>query len=103
MFKSLKPWVNVPAQYKEFLKRTGTGDKVYGKTVNFLCYPSGKVQVVTDIRGATVTSTAHLYVEGSLSIKITDTVVFEGRERDILSISTYYDTHGKPDCKVVYI
>lgn len=103
MFKSLKPWINVPAQYKEFVKRTGTGDKVYGKTVNFKCYPSGKVQVVTDINGAAVTSTACLYTEGSLDIKITDTVVFEGRERDILSISTYYNDKGIPDCKVVYI
>ena len=103
MYKSLKPWLNVPAQYKEFLKRNGTGDKVYGETVDFLCYPSGKVQVVTDLRGSAVTSTAHLYGEGTLNIKITDTVIFEGRERDILSISTYYDTKGKPDCKVVYI
>lgn len=103
MLNSLKPWVNVPAQYKEFIRRSGTGDKLYGKTVKFLCYPSGKVQVVTDIKGAAVTSTAHLYVEGSLGIKITDTVIFEGQERDILSISTYYDTHGKPSCKVVYI
>ena len=103
MYKSLKPWLNVPAEYKEVVKRTGTGDKVYGKTVKFMCYPSGQVKVVTDIRGAAVTSIAHLYTEGTLDIKITDTVVFEGRERDILSISTYYDTHGNPSCKVVYL
>lgn len=103
MYKSLKPWLNVPAEFKEFIKRTGTGDKVYGKTVKFMCYPSGKVQVVTSITGAAVTSIAQLYVEGDLDIKITDTVIFEGRERDILSISTFYDTHGKPDCKVVYL
>lgn len=103
MFQSLENLLNVPAQYKEFLKRTGTGDKVYGDIVDFCCYPAGKVQVVTDIHGAAVTSTAQLYTEGSLGIKITDTVVFEGRERDILSISTFYDKHGQPDCKVVYI
>ena len=54
------------------------------------------------MNGVEVTSTGHLYVPGDEPIKYSDMVVFEGREREILRINTYY-CKGVPDVKVVYI
>lgn len=102
MYGSLKSWINLPAQIKPFLKRDGTGTKIYGDPVDILCYAEGRVQVVTDNTGTEVVSTSQLYVDGPTAISVLDCVVFEGIEKSIKSITTFY-RNGKPDIKVVYL
>lgn len=102
MYASLYPWINLPAQIKPFLKRDGTGTKIYADPVDILCYAEGKVQVVTDNTGTEVVSNSQLYVDGSVAISELDCVVFEGIEKSIKSLTTFY-RNGKPDIKVVYL
>lgn len=102
MYASLYPWINLPAQIKPFLKRDGTGTKVYADPVDILCYAEGKVQVVTDNTGTEVVSNSQLYVDGSVAISELDCIVFEGIEKSIKSLTTFY-RNGKPDIKVVYL
>lgn len=102
MYGSLKSWMNLPAQIKPFLKRDGTGTKIYGEPADILCYAEGKVQVVTDNTGTEVVSTSQLYVDGPTPISVLDCVVFEGSEKSIKNIATFY-RNGKPDIKVVYL
>lgn len=102
MYASLKPWINVPYQYKPFIKRNGAGTKIYGERVDSLCYPVGDVTLVTNEAGAEVTSTTQLYVPGTEPLKVTDAVIFNGEERPILRITSYY-RNGVEDVKVVYL
>lgn len=102
MYNSLKSWLNVPYQYKSFIRRNGAGTKQYAEPVSSLCLPVSDVKLVTDASGAEVTSTTQLYVEGTEPLKVTDAIIFESEERPILRISTYY-RNGTPDCKVVYL
>lgn len=102
MFDSLKAWINVPYQIKPFIKRNGAGTKQYGETIDSMCYPVGDVKLVTDSAGAEVTSMTQLYVPGTEQIKVTDDVVFNGEERPILRITSYF-RNGTEDIKVVYL
>jgi len=102
MYGSLKSWMNLPAQIKPFLKRDGTGAKIFGEPVDILCYAEGKVQVVTDNTGTEVVSTSQLYVDGPVTVSALDCMVFEGVEKSIKNITTFY-RNGKPDIKVVYL
>lgn len=102
MYNSLKSWLNLPAQIKPFIKRTGTGTKEYGEPIDILCYAEGKVQVVTDNTGTEVVSNKQLYVDGSVVISELDCVVFENIEKSIKAIGTFY-RNGKADIKVVYL
>lgn len=102
MYASLKPWINVPYTILPFVKRNGAGTKQYGEPVDSKCYPVGDVKLVTNDEGAEVTSTTQLYVPGTEAIKVTDAVIFEGSERSIVRINTFY-RDGVPDIKVVYL
>lgn len=102
MYDSLKSWINLPAQIKPFIKRTGTGSKLYGEPIDILCYAEGSMKVVTDNAGAEVVSNKQLYVDGATTISELDCVIFENLERSIKSINTFY-RNGKPDIKVVYL
>lgn len=102
MFDSLKKWINVPYQFKPFIKRNGAGTKQYGETISSKCYPVGDVTLVTNTDGAEVTSTTQLYVLGTESIKVTDTVIFKDEERPIQRITSYF-RNGTEDIKVVYL
>ena len=102
MFASLKEWVNVPYKIKPFIKRNGAGTKLYDSPVDSKCYPVGDVKLVVDTSGAEVTSTTQLYVPGSEQIKVTDAVVFNGEERLVLRITSYF-RNGVEDLKVVYL
>lgn len=102
MYRSLKPWVNVPYQIKPFIKYDGAGNKIFGEPRDAMCYPEGKVIVVINVHGATVTSTCQLYVDGDTALLPTDNIVFEGEERAIQRVNTYY-RNGAPDIKVVYL
>lgn len=102
MFSSIRPWINVPYAYRPFVKRTGAGTKQFGESINSLCYPVSDNKLITDSMGADVVSTTQLYVEGSEAIKVTDNVIFEGSERPVLRIASYYKD-GVPDIKVVYL
>ena len=102
MYESLKKWINLPAQIKPFIRRNGTGTKLYGGAVDIQCYAEGKVVVATDNSGTEVVSNKQLYVDGSVTISELDCIVFEGSEKGIKSIGTFY-RNGKPDIKVVYL
>lgn len=102
MYKSLKQWMNLPAQIKPFIRRNGTGTKLYDEAVDIKCYAEGSVKVVTDNTGTEVVSNKQLYVDGSVTISELDSVIFEGSERSIKSIGTFY-RNGQPDIKVVYL
>lgn len=102
MYESLKKWINLPAQIKPFIRRNGTGTKLYGDAVDIQCYVEGKVVVVTDNSGTEVVSNKQLYVDGSVTISELDCIVFEGSEKSIKSIGTFY-RNSKPDIKVVYL
>lgn len=84
------------------MRRSGSGTKIYGDTVNSLCYPVGEVKLVTNTEGAEVTSTTQLYVDGTEAISVADAVVFNGREMPILSINDFY-RDGAVDIRVVHL
>lgn len=102
MYSSLKKWINLPAQVKPFIRRTGTGTKVYADPVDIMCYAEGKVVVVTNNTGTEVVSNRQLYVDGLVSVTELDSIIFENFEGSIKSIGTFY-RNGKPDIKVVYL
>lgn len=102
MFKSLKNWINLPAQIRPFLSRTGTGLKTYGALVDILCYAEGKVELIKDSSGVEVVSNSRLYVDGLTNISVLDMVIFEGKEAPIQNIGSFY-RKGTVDIKVVYL
>lgn len=102
MYASLKPWIDVPYQYKPFLKYNGAGVRQLGDPVSSLCYPVGDTKFVTDVSGAQKVSTMQLYVPGDEGIKVNDTVLIAGEERAIYRITSYY-RNGVVDLKVVYL
>ena len=102
MYESLKKWINLPAQIKPFIRRNGTGTKLYGDAVDIKCYAEGKVTTVTANKGAEVVSNKQLYIDGSVPIAELDCIIFENSEHSIKSINTFY-RNGKPDIKVVYL
>ena len=102
MYNSLKAWMNLPVQIKPFIRRNGTGTKLYGEPINEQCYAEGKVTTVTDNTGTEVVSNKQLYVDGSVAVSELDCIIFEGSEKSIKSIGTFY-RNGKPDIKVVYL
>lgn len=102
MYESIKEWLNLPAQIKPFIRRNGTGTKLYGDAVDIQCYAEGKVTTVTDNTGTEVVSSKQLYIDGSIAISELDCIIFEGSEKSIKSIGTFY-RNGKPDIKVVYL
>ena len=102
MYESLKEWIDVPVTVKPFVKRTATGDKVFGDSYTVLCYPQGEVNIVRNWQGVEVVSHNHLYVDGNTQITKLDNVVFENEDLPVQAISTFY-RDGKPDIKVVYV
>lgn len=102
IYNSIKPWINVPVQYKPFIKRNGAGTKQFDTIVSTKCYPVGDVKLITTADGSEVTSTTQLYMHGEESIKVTDNVIFNGEERPILRINDFY-RKGIVDIRVVYL
>ena len=102
MYDSIKDWIDVPIKLMPFSKYDGMGDKEFGQTLNILCYPVGDIKVVSNELGVDVTSNTQLYIDGSQNISELDNVIFEGKERPIKAITTYY-RNGIPDIKVVYL
>lgn len=101
-YMSIKPWINIPFQVKPYTGRTGSGTKLFSEPVSHLCYPVAQPELITDVKGAEVTTTTRLYVDYDVPIKVTDNVIFEDEERPILRISSYY-REGHVDIKVVYL
>lgn len=102
MYESIKTWINVPFTIMPFLKRSATGDKLFSDSYTSMCYPQGEVNIVRNWQGVEVVSHTHLYVEGDTIISELDNVIFEGKERPVQAISTFY-RDGIPDLKVVYV
>ena len=101
MYKSLKKWLNIPVQLLPFIKYDGAGDKEYGQAVDTKCYIEGKVTKVVNAAGNEVISQRQFYFDGSESIKVSDALIFEGKEQLIQAISPFYDK-GVIDIWVVY-
>lgn len=102
MYESLKPFISVPFKLCKFVKQSGDGTKVYEAAADKMCYPSGKVELVTNNTGANVTSTLQLFVDIEVSYK--DLVIFNNESWPVKSIATFYDGHtGLPDIRVVYL
>lgn len=102
MYNSIKSWINVPYQVLPFVKRTGSGTKVFDDAIDAYCYPEARVELIMNKSGAEVVSTTRLYVDGNSPIKVTDNVIFEGETRPVQRINTFY-RDGKPDIRVVYL
>lgn len=85
-----------------YIRRTGTGTKVFGEPVDIKCYAEGKIQVVSNKEGKEAVSNKTLYVEGTEELNELDNIVFEGRESEIKAIGYYY-RNGKSDIKLVYL
>ena len=102
MYESIKPWINVPVVIKPYLKRSATGDKLFGEAYEVLCYPQGEVNIVRNWQGVEVVSHNHLFMDGNAKVTKLDNVIFEDNELPVQAISTYY-RDGKPDIKVVYV
>lgn len=102
MYQSIKEWINVPITVKPYVKRSATGDKIFGDSYELLCYPQGEVNIVRNWQGVEVVSHNHLYMDGDAKITKLDNVIFEGEDLPVQAISTYY-RNGKPDIKVVYV
>ena len=102
MYESIRPWINVPVTVKPYLKRSATGDKLFGPEYQILCYPQGEVNIVRNWQGVEVVSHNHLFVDGNTCISKLDNVVFENEDLPVQAISTYY-RDGVPDIKVVYV
>ena len=102
MYDSIRKWINVPITVKPYIKRSATGDKIFGESYDILCYPQGEVNIVRNWQGVEVVSNNHLYVAGDTQISKLDNVVFENEELPVQAISTYY-RNGVPDIKVVYV
>ena len=102
MYDSIKGWLNLNVIIHPFIKRTGTGSKVYGDSISTRCYAVGELHVVKNNKGEEVTSNTQLYFDGSENIKVTDKITFDGNDYEIQSISTFY-RDGKSDLKVVYL
>lgn len=94
--------MNLTAVRKPYIKRSGTGSKIFDNPVSITCYAEGKVQVVTNKEGKEVVSNKILYVDGPTEIDELDNVVFEGRETEVKAIGYYY-RNGQPDIKLVYL
>ena len=94
--------MNLTATRMPYIRRTGTGTKVFGEPVDIKCNAEGKIQVVSNKDGKEVVSNKTLYVEGTEELNELDNIVFEGRESEIKAIGYYY-RNGKPDIKLVYL
>lgn len=102
MYDSVKSWVDIPVTIKPFVKRSGTGGKIFGEPYEVKCYPLAEVNIVRNWQGVEVVSNNKLHMEGDVKITKLDSVIFEDEELPVQAISVYY-RNGKPDLKVVYI
>lgn len=102
MYESLREWINVPITVKPFEKRTGSGDKLFGKSYDTLAYPVYETKVVRNKLGVDVESNQQLYVDGSERIAELDEVTFDGQDLPVQAIRAFY-RNGVPDIKVVFL
>lgn len=102
MYESLKPWLLQTATVYPYIVHNAYGDRQFGEPYDIRCYPEGKVQIVKNSDGKEVVSNTILYVEGTATINDLDKIVFEGRETEIVAITSYYRGSG-PDVKMVYL
>lgn len=101
MYESTKAWVNIPAQLKIFKGRSGSGSKKYADPVDIMVYPVGEMKVATDSDGAEFVSGTQFYIDGSVSLRANDIIVFDGEEHVMGSVSSYY-REGHCDIRVGY-
>lgn len=101
MFNSIEQWVNIYAKHKVFIKRSGSGTKLYEEPVDIFVYPVGDQRVATDDKGSEFVSRTQFYVDGRVMLKPNDIILFEEQEYIIGSVSSYY-REGRCDIRVGY-
>lgn len=102
MFKSIRKLCILPATYREYLKRTGAGAKVYSPVVNNIhVYVDGKIKVLNDDTGAQFTSSMQFFIDGACPIKALDEITFGAFTREVRAVRPLY-WHDKLDMKVAY-
>lgn len=102
MYKSLKEWINVPVSILRFKSHDGAGDEVFEPVSTIYAYPLSDITVVRNNTGIEVTSNTQLIVDGTTLVADYDRIIFEGSERPVQAIRTFY-RNGVPDIKVVYL
>lgn len=105
LFDSLKPWLTCTVTIKPYTGVDAYATKTYGEPFEIKAYIVGNVEVVNDMTGREVTSTSQFYFDpADYTVGPDDKVIIEGREKDILSISTWYDGNtGEADIKQVFL
>lgn len=105
MFSSLKPWTTVDVVIKPFKGYSASADKLYGDEATIKAYVVGGVEVTNDKQGNQVASTTQFYFDPNVyTVNPEDRVIIEGQEKDIISISTWYDGNdGSKSIKQVFL
>lgn len=105
MYDSIKPWLKCPIKVLPYTGVDAYADKQFGEPFEVRCYYVGEVTVVNDPTGTEVVSNGHFYYDPTqYSIGLQDKVIWEGREQDIITTSTYIDGNtGRADLKTVYL
>lgn len=105
MYSSIKEWMTCPVTVLPFLKRSPSGDKELGEPVDIMAYIAGNTEVLNDMSGTQVVSTSQIYYDASkYTINPEDRIKLNGTEKDIVSISGWYDGNtGAIDVGLVYL
>lgn len=105
MYSSLKPWACMDVTIKPFKSYTASGDKVFDDEVVIKAYIVGGVEVTNDTSGNQVASTTQFYFDPNVyTVNPEDRVIVDGQEKDIISISTWYDGNdGNKSIKQVFL
>ena len=105
MYKSLKPWACMDVTIKPFKEYTASGDKVYDDAVVIKAYIVGGVEVTNDMQGNQIASTTQFYFDpNAYTVNPEDRVLIDEQEKDIISISTWYDGNdGSKGIKQVFL
>lgn len=102
MFNSIRKLCTLPATYRSYIKRSGSGSKIYGTTTDIKVYVDGRIKVLTDDFGVQFTSSMQFFIDGTCPIKALDEITFNNFVREVKAVRPLY-WHDKLDLKVVYV
>lgn len=105
MYESLKSYLNVPVTWLHQGVPNGWGDTTTDSSNVIKVYPVEQSKVIVNHLGIEVVSSTTFYVDPITIGTYTydDKITFQGEDRSILKIETYYDTAGAPSIMVVYV
>ena len=102
MYKSLKQWIDVPAQWRKFISYSGSGLKTLEASVDILCYPQGHNELLKDEAGNDIDSKLLLYVDSNVAINNADEITFNGITYEVKSVAVFYRA-GTVDLYGIYV